>query len=184
MPEYRRVYIEGGTYFITVVTYNRLPIFNNHRARNLLRNTWNNISQRLPFKTVAYCLLPDHLHTIMTLPDGDANYSMRIREIKRIFTRFYLAENPRQSPRNASRNHKHEAAIWQRRFWEHTILDEEDFNNHIEYIHFNPVKHGLVANVSDWQWSSFYRYVKMGFYDMNWGSNYSNPNDPSNYGDA
>jgi putative transposase len=184
MPEYRRVYIEGGTYFITMVTFDRQPIFNGSNARIILRHAWNNVSRRLPFITVAFCLLPDHLHTIMTLPEGDANYSMRIREIKRIFTRFYLAENPCQSPRSTSRNRKHEATVWQRRFWEHTILDEEDLNHHIDYIHFNPVKHGLVKNVSDWEWSSFHRYVKMGYFDVNWGSDYSISNDPSNYGDA
>jgi putative transposase len=184
MPEYRRIYIEGGTYFITLVTYDRQPIFSGSEARVILRNAWSNVSQRFPFITVALCLLPDHIHTLITLPENDSNYSIRIREIKRIFTRFFLAGNYQELFRNASRLHKNEASIWQRRFWEHTIFDEDDFNHHIDYIHYNPVKHGLVKKVSDWQWSSFHRYVKMGYYDKYWGSDYLNPNDPSNYGDV
>ena len=184
MPEYRRVYIEGGTYFITLVTYHRQPIFLDSKARIILRNAWKNVTQRFPFKTDAVCLLPDHFHFIITLPDDDYNYSMRIREIKRIFTRFYLSEKPNQMKRNRSRIHKHEATIWQRRFWEHTILDEDDFNHHIDYIHYNPVKHGLVKKVIDWPWSSFHHYVKLGYYDKNWGGSYSNPINPNKYGDV
>ena len=184
MPEYRRVYVEGGTYFITMVTFDRGPIFNNALARKILHDAWNNVTKRFPFITNAFCLLPDHIHTIITLPDSDANYSMRIREIKRIFSRFYCAEDPSQVPRSASRNRKHEATIWQRRFWEHTLMDENDYYHHIDYIHYNPVKHGLVEKVSEWPWSSFHRYVRMGFYDMAWGNNYSYPKKSNHYGDV
>jgi len=90
MPEYRRVYVEGGTYFITLVTFDRGPIFNNAHTRKILRDSWNNVTQRFPFITDAFCLLPDHLHTIMTLSDGDANYSMRVREINEFLQDFLI----------------------------------------------------------------------------------------------
>ena len=90
MPEYRRVYIEGGTYFITIVTYNRQPIFNHKEASTILQLAWERVSNRYPFSTVAICLLPDHLHTVITLPEGDSNYSMRIREIC-AFLRVYIS---------------------------------------------------------------------------------------------
>jgi putative transposase len=94
---------------------------------------------------------------------------MRWREIKRVFTRGYLQQVGAGEKRNESRIKRKEAAIWQRRFWEHTIRDEEDYSRHIDYIHYNPVKHGLVQSVSDWPWSSFHRYVKMGVYEPHWG---------------
>jgi putative transposase len=94
---------------------------------------------------------------------------VRWKEIKRLFTRAYLQQVGSGEERNDSRIKQGEAAIWQRRFWEHTIRDEEDFNRHLDYIHYNPVKHGLVKNVADWPWSSFHRYVRLGFYDPDWG---------------
>jgi putative transposase len=183
MPEYRRVYIEGGTYFVTLVTYERQPIFDHPMARNILQHAWERISNRYPFTTVAICILPDHLHAIISLPEGDWNYSMRIREIKRIFTRMYLRNVEKGRDRNESHINKQEATIWQRRFWEHTIRDEQDMHNHIDYIHYNPVKHGLVKDVSDWPWSSFHRYVKMGIYDQDWGTSYVKPNPSDEFGE-
>lgn len=169
MPEYRRSFVEGGTYFFTVVIYRRLPILVNPEARQLLRSAWINTRERFPFTTVAICLLPERLHSIWTLPDGDSNYPIRWKEIKRLFTRGYLDQIGAGEIRNPSRIKRGEAAIWQRRFWEHTIRDLEDFNRHLDYIHYNPVKHELVKRVSDWPWSSFHRYVKMGYYERNWG---------------
>lgn len=169
MPEYRRCYIEGGTYFFTVVTYKRLPILTTDAARALLRYAWLDVRKRFPFNTIAVCLLPEHLHCIWSLPEGEANYSKRWKEIKRLFTKGYLAQVGPGETRNESRTKRGEAAIWQRRFWEHTIHDGEDLNCHIDYIHYNPVKHGLVERVVDWPWSSFHRYVKMGDYAGDWG---------------
>ena len=123
MPEYRRVHMEGGTYFITLVTYDRQPIFQDSEARDILRNAWKNVNQRFPFVTEAICLLPDHFHFLITLPEHDQDYSIRIREIKRIFTLFYQSKITNQIKPNKSHIQKHEATIWQRRFWEHTILD-------------------------------------------------------------
>jgi putative transposase len=169
MPQYRRLYIPGGTYFYTVVTFNRKPIFLEPKTRALLKAAWLDTKRRFPFQTEAYCLFPDHLHCIWTLPEGDADYSTRWKEIKRLFSMEYLKIAGPGGFRNTSRRKHIEAAIWQRRFWEHSIRDQEDFNNHVAYIHFNPVKHGLVKQVIDWPWSSFHRYVEMGLLDPDWG---------------
>jgi putative transposase len=168
MPEYRRSKVEGGTYFFTVVTYHRLPILTNETSRKLLHLAWENTQLRFPFETIAICLLPDHLHCIWKLPDGDSNYSVRWKEIKGLFTKSYLKEIGPGEARNESRQKHGEAAIWQRRFWEHTISDEDDLEMHLDYIHYNPIKHHYVDKASDWQWSSFQRYVKEGIYDINW----------------
>ncbi len=169
MPDYHRSRIAGGTYFFTLVTFNRLPILATDAARKLLRQAWVDVREKFPFTIDAVCLLPDHIHCIWILPEGDADYSVRWKEIKRLFTKGYLREVGPGEKRNKSRLSRGEAAIWQRRFWEHTIRDEEDLNRHRDYIHYNPVKHGLVQSVSAWPWSSFHRYVKMGYYQNEWG---------------
>ncbi len=173
MPQYRRAFLPGGTYFFTVVTYTRLPILTSTKARELLRNAWLDVCERFPFETVAVCLLPDHLHTIWKLPEEDSNYAVRWKEIKRLFTKAYLEKIGPGENRNASRLKRHEAAIWQRRFWEHLIRDQDDLCRHIEYIHYNPLKHQLVKRVADWPWSSFHRFVKDGIYHHDWGSEFS-----------
>jgi putative transposase len=169
MPEYLRNYVEGGKFFFTVVSYDRLPIFVSADARALLRSAWVNVQERFPFTTDALCLLPEHIHSIWTLPERDSNYTVRWREIKRLFTKGYLELIGPGQARNKSRIKRGEAAIWQRRFWEHAIRDSVDFNQHLNYLHYNPVKHGLVECVSNWPWSSFHRYVKMGYYTKDWG---------------
>ncbi|MCL4559307.1 MAG: transposase [Chloroflexi bacterium] len=169
MPEYRRCFLPGGTYFFTVVTYSRKPIFTYPEARDLLHSVWEFVREKHPFTTGAICLLPDHIHCIWTLTPGDADYSTRWKEIKRIFTHKYLDQIGKGGYRNASRQKREEAAIWQRRFWEHTLRDEQDFHRHMDYIHYNPVKHGLVQRVRDWPWSSFHRYVRQEYYDLDWG---------------
>jgi putative transposase len=168
MPEYRRSYVEGGTYFFTVVTYQRQPILTSDPARTILRQAWSEVCERLPFETIAICLLPEHLHCIWRLPEGDADYSTRWMEIKRRFTIEYLREVGPGGERNSSRQVKREAAVWQRRFWEHTIENEEDLEIHLDYIHYNPIKHGLVERAIDWPFSSFARYVKEGIYAEDW----------------
>lgn len=168
MPEYRRSRIEGGTYFFTVVTYNRLPIFENGHARSILHAAWENTKTRFPFETIAVCLLPDHVHCIWRLPEDDANYSIRWKEIKELFSKKYLQEVGCAEAPNASRQKRHEAVIWQRRFWEHTIEDENDLETHLDYIHYNPIKHGYVEQAVEWKWSSFHQYVKKGVYDIHW----------------
>ena len=169
MPQYRRSTLEGGTYFFTVVTYDRLPILTTDDARPLLHSAWMDVHTRFSFTTIAVCLLPDHLHCIWSLPAGDADYSVRWKEIKRLFTKSYLSQIGPGKTRNASRLKRGEAAIWQRRFWEHTLRDQDDLHRHMDYIHYNPVKHGLAERVVDWPWSSFHRYVKQGYYEIGWG---------------
>ena len=169
MPNYRRIKEAGGTYFFTLVTFDRLPLFSSPVCRDLLHSAWVDVCSRHPFDTIAVCLLPDHLHTIWKLPEGDDDYPMRWKEIKRIFTRNYIQQINPGSIRNFSRQLQGEAAIWQRRYWEHICKDNDDLNNHIDYIHINPLKHGLVKQVSDWAWSSFHQYVRRGIYSADWG---------------
>jgi putative transposase len=169
MSDYRRAYLPGGTFFFTVVTYKRKPILTNNTARMILHDAFQNVINRFPFTMDAICLLPDHLHCIWSLPEGDSNYAIRWKEIKRIFSRQYNGQIGCCEERNESREERQESTVWQRRYWEHTIRDEKDFLKHVEYIHYNPVKHGLVNQVHDWEWSSFHRYVAMGMYDASWG---------------
>ncbi len=169
MTNYRRLREPGGIYFFTVITFNRQPILTEPLSRTLLRKSWKNVQAKYPFETLAVCLLPDHLHTIWRLPEGDTNYSLRWNEIKRHFTREYVNRGGESGVRNDSRIKRREQAVWQRRFWEHTFYEQDDLNTHIDYIHFNPKKHGLVNRVSDWPWSSFHRFARMGIYPADWG---------------
>ena len=126
--------------------------------------------QRLhPFMIEAYCILLDHIHFIWRLPVGDANYSMRIGQIKRRFSKQYAKKYEMLIGKNISQEKRRELPIWQRRFWEHLVRDEEDLNQHIDYIHYNPVKHGLVARAREWEDSSFHTYAQKGYYDLDWG---------------
>ena len=170
MPEYRRLKIVGGTYFFTVVTNNRIPILAAKESRSILRYAGKDVQKRFPFTTDAICLLPDHIHCIWTLPEGDANFSVRWKEIKRLFSKTYQIQLKVMASNNESRKARKETAIWQRRFWEHAIRDEDDLHSHFDYIHFNPVHHGFVQNVRDWPWSSFHRFVQEGLYEPHWGS--------------
>jgi putative transposase len=149
MPEYRRLYVSGGTYFFTVALANR--------ASTLLvdeidahREAWRFAAERHPFRTVAYVVLPDHLHCIWTLPAGDRNFSVRWKVLK---ARFSRAIDPACDPARGRR--AGERGIWQRRFWEHLIRDETDYGAHLAYIHNNPVKHGYVTDRRDWPHSSW-----------------------------
>jgi putative transposase len=180
MPDYRRALIRGGTLFFTVVTYNRLPLFASEETRALLKAAYTKVQERFPFGTDAICLLPDHIHCIWSLPEGDANYSLRWGEIKKQFTIAYHKGFTEKQPRNLSRWKRGESTVWQRRFWEHTIRDLDDYHKHIDYIHYNPVKHGLANSPADWSWSSFGKYVKMGYYAGDWGL----PDEDKTSGDA
>jgi putative transposase len=141
--EYHRVYLPGGTYFFTVVTYQRRTIFSSPGAVDSLRDAFRYTMSRMAFTIAANVILPEHMHFIWTLPRGDSDYSTRWRLIKSHFTRHWQGRGTVGV--NTSRRQKGEADIWQRRFWEHLIRDEADLNRHIEYIHYNPVKHGLVG---------------------------------------
>ena len=163
---YRRAKTPGATYFFTLVTHQRLPILCQTENINLLRNAFRYVIKQHPFKIDAIVILPDHLHTIWTLREEDADFSTRWRLIKSYFSRKCDASS--QGKMTASRHHKGEKAVWQRRFWEHQIRGDLDFVNHVEYIHYNPVHHGLVRSPKDWQFSSFHRYVEAGVYDLMW----------------
>lgn len=169
MTEYRRIREPGGTYFFTVVTFDRQPILIEPHCRAILRKVWKDVQTNHPFVTIAICLLPDHLHTVWQLPEGETDYSMRWNEIKRHFTHEYIRTIKSGGVRNESHIKRREQALWQRRYWEHTFYDQDDLNAHIDYIHINPLKHGLVKRVADWPWSSFHRYVRKGVYPVDWG---------------
>ena len=158
---YRRNRLPGGSYFFTVVTANRIPVFNNPAAIQLLRTTIRNVIHRHLFTIDAMVVLPDHIHCIWTLPEDDSNFSTRWRLIKTGFTKGF--QKPCKNTPPAARS------LWQKRYWEHTIKDENDFNRHVDYIHFNPVKHGHVTRAVDWPYSSFHRFVKQGILPAAWG---------------
>jgi len=168
---YRRAITKGGTFFFTLVTYHRRPLFDDAENIHLLRNVMREVKAAHPFTIEAFVLLPDHLHCIWTLPELDSNFSMRWRLIKAYFTRRCPKKYKYFS--TIARKHKDEQCIWQRRFWEHQIRNEKDLIKHVEYIHYNPVKHGYVKTVSEWPYSSFFVFVKRKIYPKNWGSGMS-----------
>jgi len=170
MSDYRRWYVPGGTYFFTIVTYKRHPFFSDPIARELLREAWKKVQASSPFTNIASVLLYDHFHCLWTLPPGDTDYSLLIKSIKDQFTRQWLAQGGFEVPVSSSQKMRGNRGIWQRRFWEHVIRDEEDLESHFDYIHFNPVKHGYVGKPLDWPYSTFHRYVHSGHYSRNWGS--------------
>ena len=163
MPQYRRAKIEGSVFFFTVVLAERPSKLLSEKI-DRFRRIYRTIQQRRPFETIAICVLPDHVHALWALPEGDADFSGRWRAIKTEFSKSLPADEPR-SPMMASHG---ERGIWQRRYWEHTIRDERDYAAHMDYTHFNPVKHGLVENAADWPFSSFRRCVARGFYPEGW----------------
>ena len=163
MTEYRRFFVPGGTYFFTVNLADRSRcLLVEHVAR--LRAAVAQTRREHPFAFDAVVILPDHLHAVWTLPPGDMDFSVRWRKIKARFARGV----PRTEWRSSSRAGKGERGIWQRRFWEHAIRDEDDFRRHLDYVHYNPVKHGHLRTVADWPYSSFHRYVALGVYPKDW----------------
>lgn len=164
MTNYRRARFCGGYYFFTVLTYNRRRFLVDDLARECLRNVWQSVRQKRPFEAVAFCLMPEHLHCVWRLPEGDNDFSQRWLSIKKGFTRRYLKTGGYESKQSLSREKKRERGIWQRRFWEHQIRDQEDLEKHVDYVHYNPVKHGLVEAVEDWPWSTYHRFVRDGSY--------------------
>jgi putative transposase len=168
MSEYRRANTKGGTYFFTVVTYRRQPFLCDERVRIALREGIKETQITHPFTIDAWVLLPDHLLTIWILPPDDADFGIRWALIKRFVTKQCNPELKRDYWMNPSKLKRKESTFWQRRFWEHQIRSERDFQKHIDYIHYNPVKHGLVKKASDWPYSTFHRYVAQGVYGADW----------------
>ena len=166
--QYRRALVPGGTFFFTLVTERRRPVFAADDAVAVLRDAFRSVRRSRPFGIDAIVVMPDHLHCIWTLPPDDADFSTRWRLIKTCFTKHCPAAL--LHPPNAARLIKGEQAVWQHRYWEHQIRDETDFARHVDYIHYNPVKHGLARSPLDWPYSSFSRYVEAGVYAPDWGS--------------
>jgi len=169
MPNWRRAFIPGGTFFFTVVTDERRPLFDSPVARNLLGNVIRECQSTHPFAVQAIVLLPDHLHAIWCMPQGDSNYPGRWQWIKTQFTQQWLAAGGTECEISPGRRNAGRRGIWQPKYWEHTIRDEVDFERHFDYIHYNPVKHGYVRCPMDWPWSSFHRWVRKGVYSKHWG---------------
>ncbi len=164
MPNYLRFY-SGNTWFFTVVTYRRAALLTTDIARPILRQAIDECKALYPFKIEAWVLLPDHLHCIWELPESDLNYSRRWAIIKRNFTQGLSTIKYRKPP------------YWQNRFWAHLITDERDFENHMNYIHYNPVKHGLVERARNWPWTSLHRLQTEGIYPADWGDGMTIPAD-------
>jgi putative transposase len=169
MPHYRRANVAGGQYFFTVVTERRQPMLTQPDIRSALRTAIKSVRASYPFTINAWVLLPDHLHAIWTLPDDDADFSTRWRLIKRDVTLACGNKYFRPDFLMTRRAAKQCGTIWQHRYWEHLLRDETDFRQHMDYLHWNPVNHGLVNRVMDWPWSSFHRLQSQGVYDLNWG---------------
>ncbi len=170
MPNYKRARSAGGTYFFTQVAYRRRPILCNAAIRDALRNAIVRTREEHPFTIDAWVLLPDHLHCIWTLPSDDADFPTRWAKIKRRVSLAVADRYRDEQLLTRSRRTHRESTIWQRRYREHRIRDEDDLAKHLDYVHYNPVKHGLVANARDWPYSTFHRFVARGIYPENWAS--------------
>ena len=164
MVGYRRNRFSGGTYFFTVVLQDRSSNYLSNNIQ-LLRQSFEYVRANNSYKTIAAVVLPDHLHVIWQLPKSDDDYPGRWKAIKSHFTR-----NITKIDASIVKNSRGEYALWQKRYWEHTIRNQQDLNTHINYIHFNPVKHGYVNHVNEWPYSTFHQYVKKGILPRDWGS--------------
>jgi len=163
---YRRVRLNGGTYFFTLNLNNRSSSLLTDNA-DVLRDSIRRVHKKYPFRIIAMVILPEHLHSIWTLPLDDDNYPLRWSLIKASFSRSI----PKAEFINPSRARKRERGVWQRRYWEHQIRDDGDLENHVDYIHFNPVKHGYVNAAVDWPYSTIHHYIKQATLPANWASN-------------
>ncbi len=164
MPNYRRVWHPGGTYFFTVNLLERRGNDLLVRHVDLLRDVVRSVKERHPFKIHGWVVLPDHLHCVIELPESDVNFPLRWRLIKMGFSKAL----PRYERLSRVRQKRGERGIWQRRYWEHLIRDERDYRAHVDYVHINPLKHGLVDKVVDWPHSTFHHCVKKGVYPLDW----------------
>ena len=169
MSDYRRYFVPGGTYFFTLVAYERRPRFALPADLQRLRDAVAFVQREQPFRFLAAVVLPDYLHFIWALPPGDSDYSRRIGRMKVHFTRSCDAmERSGPAPSPSRRKHR-DANVWQRRFWEHTVDEPAELEALLDYIHYNPVKHGYATCPHGWAASSFSRWVALGLYDQRWG---------------
>ncbi len=171
MPNYRRPGIKGGTYFFTQVIYDRNAAWLcNDISRTALREAIIKVRKKYPFSIDAFVLLHDHFHCTLTLPQKDGDYATRWQLIKTFVTKQCADRLALNKESGTSRKKRGERNLWQRRYWEHLIRDEKDFSGHCDYIHYNPVKHGLCMAPNNWEFSNFHRFVKLGIYNESWGS--------------
>ena len=164
VSNYIRYHINGATYFLTLNVEDRInnKILTDNVA--LLRKAFRSVKRKHAFRIDAIVILPDHIHLLITLPKSSSDFTNIIRTFK-----AYVSKHlPVTESISDVRKLRNERGIWQRRFWEHTIRDQQDFNNHMDYIHWNPVKHGYVSSVKEWPYSSFHKCVEKGIYDINW----------------
>jgi len=168
MSNYRRAQEGGATYFFTVVAYRRQPLLTCPDVLDSLRDAFREVQQTNPFKLDAVVILPDHLHAMWTLPDGDAEFGKRWGMIKRHVSK--AVSKAISVPVGDSMRSRQESGLWQRRFWEHLIRDDADYARHMDYLHYNPVRHGHVERPADWPHSSFRKCVERGIYPMDWAS--------------
>jgi putative transposase len=169
MPDYRRAYVPGATVFLTIVTYRRRPSFAVPENVSRLRRAIRAVQEKQPFDFPAAVILPDHMHVLWSLSREDTAYPKRVGLMKVAFTQELRGRGALPIEVSASRRKHRESDVWQRRYWEHTIEDEEDFERHLSYIHYNPVKHGLTTCPHLWPNSSFPRWVRDGLYDESGG---------------
>jgi putative transposase len=162
---YRRSLTPGGTFFFTVNLLDRSSDLLNRHV-DALRAVVRDVRKRHPFEIDGWVVLPEHLHAVWTLPSGDADFPIRWMLIKSGFSRRLM----RGEAISPSRRRKGERGIWQRRYWEHQIRDEADLERHLDYIHINPVKHGLAPRASAWPWSSIHRYIRSGIVPADWAT--------------
>jgi putative transposase len=163
MPNYHRVKILGATYFFTVnLLERRTSLLTEHIDQVREAVAW--VRKQHPFHIDAWVVMPEHMHAMWTLPQDDSDYALRWASIKRQFSKAL----PVEERRSLVRRKRGERGIWQRRFWEHLIRDDLDYQRHIDYIHYNPVKHGHAKRVVDWPYSTFHRYVEQGVYSPDW----------------
>ena len=174
MSRYRRADVAGGSYFFTVVTERRQRILTDEPIRRALRESITYVREHYPFAINGWVLLPDHLHTIWTLPEDDGDFASRWRLIKTRVTKACGKLYTQPNFLTARRAAKQCGTLWQHRYWEHLIRDDADFKHHMDYLHINPVKHGLVQRVRDWPYSSFHRCVQIGVYPMDWAGDQQN----------
>ncbi|CAN5490222.1 transposase [soil metagenome] len=167
MPNYRRAWHPGGTYFFTVNLLQRSDNDLLIRHIDLLREAIRIVRQAHPFAIHGWVVLPEHMHCVIELPPNDDNFALRWRLIKARFSKSI----PNREWRSETRVRRGERGIWQRRYWEHLIRDEKDFAAHMDYVHVNPVKHGLVKRVAEWPHSTFHRLVEEGVYPLDWAGN-------------
>jgi putative transposase len=164
MSKYIRSQITGATYFFTLALAQRQSQLLTENIP-LFRQAYQRANALHPFTTIAICVLPEHLHAIWKMPEDDGDYALRWRIIKSQFSRNFSANKLRSDSKIKHR----EKGIWQRRYWEHQIRDNVDLQRHVDYIHYNPIKHGYVTKVKDWPHSTFHKYVAQGIYTENWG---------------